>query len=132
LQIVKTRSAPSTRGPGGLGQHHGTRAGNVLLGADILEAKRAVDMAGAVVATPDMRMTARVVRVREHPVDECGEEWLAEAASGVRHGDAAEEFAAVAVVPVLEDGKALRRAARVETDQVEPVVVGEVGAVYVL
>ena len=49
----------------------------------------------------------------------------------LRHREAAEEFAAVAVVPVLEDGKALRRAARVETDEVEPIVVGEVGAVHV-
>jgi hypothetical protein len=68
--------------------------------------------------------------MRENPVDECGEERLAKAAAGVRHREAAQEFAAVAVVPVLQDGKALRHAARVETDDIEPIVVGEVGAVY--
>lgn len=69
--------------------------------------------------------------MRENPVDECDEKRLAKAAAGVRHRDAAEEFAAVAVVPVLKNGKALRRAVRVETNEVEPIVVGEVGAVYV-
>src|SRR4051812_27460604 len=81
----RRRARPSPRGPGRLGQHHGARAGIALLGADIFEAKRAVNMAGALVAAPDMQMTARVVRVRENPVDECGEERLAKAAAGVRH-----------------------------------------------
>ena len=99
-------------GPGGLGQHHGARAGIALLGADIFEAKRAVDMAGAVVVTVDMQMTARVVRVRENPVDECGEERLAKAAAGVRHREAAEEFAAVAVVPGTRQSPAACRSRR--------------------